>query len=222
MQDFVPHSARPPAEPDLPSGTTSLPSAPFIKLERHSPSELWRPPSSPSNHPIPLFTHIPSFHSGRAPTPTTRKKRSAYPYTLPPPRDSSGSRQHSSAMSALHYGNWSSNTAKYEHSEHPSGDLSHMQRKSSDGGQQPPYYFVASVSDSARIRGSAGIDVRRFARIPLCAVTAQISARTLQGPWLLRVSLELWVNQLCRHIPLLRVIIHSTIHHNPPRSSPPP
>lgn len=181
MQDLVPHSARRPAEPALPSGSTSLPSASLIKLERHSPSELLRLPSSPSNHPIPLFTHIPSFHSGRTPAPTTRKKRSAYPYTHPPPRDSSGSRQHSSPMSAPHYGNWSSNTAKYEQSEHPSGDLSHMQRKSSDGGQQPPYYS-ASVSDFARIRGSAGIDVCRFARIPLCAVTAQISARTLQGP----------------------------------------
>lgn len=157
MQDIVPHSARSPEELVTPSGPTSLPSDSLIKLERHSPSDLRCPsPSSPSSHPVPSFTQIPSFPSGRTAVLTTRKKRSAFPYTHPPPRVSSGRRLHSSSMSAPHYGNWPSNTVKYEQSEYPSGDPSHAQRRSSDGDQQPPYYF-ASVSDAARIRGSATV-----------------------------------------------------------------
>lgn len=151
MQDFVPHSARSPEEPASPPRPT-VPSDSLIKLERHSPSDPWCPSlSSPSSHPIPSFTHIPSFSSGRTPTPA-RNKRSTYPYTHPPPRVSSGRRQHSSTMSAPHYGNWPSSTVKYEQSEYPSGDLAHIQRRTSDG-DQAPYYFT-SVSNSARIRGS--------------------------------------------------------------------
>jgi len=151
MQDIVPHCARSPEEPTTPSGPTSSPSDPLIKLERHSPSDLRCPsPSSPSRHPISSFTQIPSFPSGRTPTLTTRKKRAAFPYIHPPPRVSSGRRQDSSSMSAPHYGNWPSNTMKYEQS----GDLLHTQRRSSDGDQHSPYYFT-SVSDVARIKGSA-------------------------------------------------------------------
>jgi len=181
MQDFAPHSARSPEELAPPSGLTTVPSDPLIKLERHSPLDLWCPSSSsPSNHPIPLFTHIPSFSSGRTPT-LTRKKRSAYPYTHPPPRVSSGRRQHSSVMSAPHYENWPSNTVKYEQSEYPSGDLAHVQRRSSDGNQLP--YCFTSVSDSAHIRGSLmGADAGCFARITLGAVITQISARALRDP----------------------------------------
>lgn len=156
MQDFAPPIARSLEEPAPLSGPTTVPSDPLIKLERHSPSGFWCPsPSSPSSHSIPSFTHIPSFSSGRTPT-LTRRKRSAHPYTKPPPRVSSGRRQHSSVMSA-HYGNWPSNTVKYEQSGYPSGDLAHAQRRSSDG-DQPPYYFT-SVSDSARIRGSVMVAV---------------------------------------------------------------
>lgn len=152
MQDFAPHSARSPEELVPPSGFTTVPSDSLIKLERHSPSNLWCPSSSSlSSRPIPLFTHIPSFSSGRTPT-LTHKKRSAYPYTHPPPRVSSGRRQDSSVMSAPHYENWPSNIVKYEQSEYPSGDLAHAQRRSSDG-NQPPHYFT-SVSDSVHIRGS--------------------------------------------------------------------
>jgi hypothetical protein len=152
MQDSVPSSVRSPEELAPPSGLTTAPSDPPTKLERHSPSDFWCPSlSSPSNHPVPSFTHIPSFSSGRPPAPTY-KKRSAYPYTHPPPRVSSGRRQHSSAMSAPHYGNWPSDTVKYEQSGYTSEDLAQVQRRSSDG-DQPPYYFT-SVSDSARIRGS--------------------------------------------------------------------
>lgn len=147
MQDFVPYSTRSPEEPASPSGPTTVSSDPLIKLERHSPSDLWCPsPSSPSSHSLPSFTHTPSFSSGHIPT-SARKKRPVRPYIQPPPRVSSGRRQNSSAMSALHYGNWSSNTVKHEQS-----DLAHAQRRSSDDGQ-PPYYFTP-VSDSARIRGS--------------------------------------------------------------------
>jgi hypothetical protein len=155
MQDFSPHNLRSPEEPATLSGPPSLLSDPLIKLERHSPSDIRRhSPPSPSNHPIPSFTNIPSFTSGRATTLNTRKKRSAHPYTQPLPRVTSGRRQPSSAMSAPHYGDWSSNTVKYEQPEFPSGGPSHAQRRSPDGDQQPPYYF-ASVSNFTRIRGSA-------------------------------------------------------------------
>lgn len=152
MQDSAPHTVRSPEEPVSLSGPPSFLSYSPIKLERHSPSDFRCPsPSSPSNHPIPPFTHIPSFPTGRTATQTTRKKRSAHPYTQPPLRVSSGRRQISSGMSAPQYGNWSSNNVKYEQSEFPSGDPSLTQRRSSDGEQ--PYYF-ASVSDRSRIRGS--------------------------------------------------------------------
>ena len=180
MQDLVPHSARSPEEPTSLSGPNPLLPDSLIKLERHSPSDpLCHSPSSPSNHSIPSLTHIPSFPAGRTATPGARKKRSAFPYTHPPPRVSSGRRQSSSAMSAPHYGNWPSNSVKYEQSEYPSADLSHSQRRSSDG-DQPPYYF-ASVSAFTPISGGVmvmGTDIHCFARITLCAGTAQISART--------------------------------------------
>jgi len=148
MQDFFPHSARSPEEPASPSGPTTVSSDPLIKLERHSPSDLWCPsPSSPSSHSLPSFTHTPSLSSGHIPTPT-RKKSSVHPYIYPPPRVSSGRRQSSSVMSAPRYGNWSSNnTVKHEQS-----DLAHVQRRSSDE-DKPPFYFTP-VSDFARIRGS--------------------------------------------------------------------
>jgi len=152
MQDLVLHSARSPEEPTSLSGPNSLLPDSFIKLERHSPSDpLCHSPASPSNHSIPSLTHIPSFPTGRTATPGARKKRSAFPYTHPPPRVSSGRRQNYSAMSAPHYGNWPSNSVKYEQSEYPSEDLSHSQRRSSDG-DQPPYYF-ASVSTFTPISG---------------------------------------------------------------------
>lgn len=180
MQDFVPHSSRSPEEPTPLSGPSSLLPDSLIKLERHSPPDtLCLSPSSPSSQPIPSFTNIPSFTSGRTPTPTTRRKRTAYPYTNPPPRVSSGRRQSSSSMSAPHY-DWSSNAVKYEQPEYPSGDLSHTQRRASDG-DQPPYFFTP-VSSFARIRGGAVFDARCFARIPLCAGTAQKSAPTLRDP----------------------------------------
>ena len=152
MQDSVSHSAKFPEKPAPLSGPNPLLPDPLIKLERHSPSNIGRhSPSSPFNHPGPSFTHIPSFASGR--TPNTRKKRSTHPYIHPPPRVSSGRRQNSSTMSAPHYGNWPSDTAKYEQPVHPSADLSHAQGKSSDG-NQPPYY-ITSVSIFARIGGGA-------------------------------------------------------------------
>lgn len=159
MQDIVPHSAGSPDEPSPLSGPDSLLPDSLVKLERHSPSDLWCPsPSPPSSQPISSFTHIPSFTSGRATTPAIRKKRSVNPYTHPPPRVSSGRRQNSSTMSAPHYGNWPSNPVKYEESEYPSGDLSHVQRRSSDGDQQSRYYF-ASVSIFAQIKGRVLIRV---------------------------------------------------------------
>ena len=151
MQDFVPPSARSPDESTPLSGSNPLLSDSLIKLERHSPSDLrCHSPSSPSTHSIPSFNRIPSFTSGRTSTPNTRKKRSTFPYANPPPRVSSGRRQNSSAMSAPHYGNWSSHTVKYEQSDYPSGDLSHAQRRSSDG-DQTSYYF-GSVSLCAHRR----------------------------------------------------------------------
>lgn len=155
MQDSVPHNVRSPEEPAALSGPPPFLSDSLIKLERHSPPHIQRhSPSSPSNHLTPSFPQTPSFTTGRATTTITRKNRSAHPYAQPPPRVSSGRRQTSSAMSAPHYGNWSSNTVKYEQSEFSSGDLSHAQRRSSDGDQQSSYYF-ASVSASAPISGSA-------------------------------------------------------------------
>jgi len=143
MQDLVPHSTRSPEEPTLPSWPNSRPSDPLIKRKRHSPSDLRCPsPSSHSGHPIPSFTHIPSFSSGRTPTLKTCKKRSSRLYARPPPCVSSGRRQDSSAMSAPHYGDWPSNTVKYKQSEYPSGDLSRIQRGSSDDDRQPPYYLA--------------------------------------------------------------------------------
>ena len=148
MQDSVPPPVRSPEEPFPLSGPPSLISDPLIKQEGHSPSHLRCPsPSSPSNLPSTSFTHIPSFTTRRAPIHTTRKNRSAHPYIQPPPRLSSGRRQTSSGMSAPHYGNWSSNTVKYEQPDLPSEDLSSVQRRSSDGGPQLPYYF-ASVSST--------------------------------------------------------------------------
>ena len=143
MQNVVPHSARSPEVPAPSSGPTSVPSGPLVKLERHSPSYLrCLSPPSPSGRPFPSFTHIPSFASGRAPTLTGRKKRSAHPYTHPPLRVSC---QHSSVMSAPHYGNWPSDTVKDEQSECSSKDLAHVQRRASDG-DQPSYHFTP-VSD---------------------------------------------------------------------------
>lgn len=151
MQDFISHSARSPEEPASPSGPSSLPSDSLVKPERHSPPSFLCPsPSPPSSRSLPSFTHIPSFSSGPIPTHTSRKKRSTFPYNHPPPRASSGRRQHSSMMSAPNYGNWPPNTAKYEQSRYPSEDLAHVQRRSSDG-DQPPHYFTP-VSDSVRIR----------------------------------------------------------------------
>lgn len=149
MQDSVPHSARSP----LP-GPNSLLLTSLIKIERQSPSELGCFSSSlPFTNSFPSFNHIPSFTSGRTATTNTRRKRSALPYTRPPPRVNSGRRQPSSTMSAPHYGNWPSDAVKYEKPEYPSGDLSHM-RGSNDGDKQPPYYF-ASVSCFTCIRCSA-------------------------------------------------------------------
>jgi len=182
MQDFIPHSARSPEEPALPSGSNSVPSDSLIKRERHSPSDLrCSSPPTPSSHPIPSFTRIPLFSSGRAPTLNTRKKRSSNPYAHPPPRVSSGRRQESSAMSALQYGNWPPNTVKYEESDYPPGDLSRTHRGSSDGDQQPPYYFapVSFLRASEAVQCLQGVDAHRFARIILCVVITQISARTL-------------------------------------------
>lgn len=151
MQDLIPHSARSPEEPVSLSGSNSLLPDPLIKPERHPPSERWcHSPSSPSSPPISSSTRIRSFTFDRA-APNTRKKRPAFPYTHPPPRLSSGRRQHPPPMSTPHYGNWSStssNTVKYGQPEYPSGDLLHMQRRSSDG-DQPSYYF-ASVSTLPR------------------------------------------------------------------------
>ena len=154
MQEIVSPSVRSPEEIIPLSGPSSLLSD-TIKLERHSPADLSCPSSSsPSRNPIPSLNHIPSFTSGRLPSTNIRKKCSAYPYTQPPARVSSGRRETVSAMSAPHYGNWSSNTVKYEQSEFPSEGLPQAQRRSSDSDQQQPYYF-ASVSDFASIRGSA-------------------------------------------------------------------
>ena len=152
MQNLSPHSAGSPEEPTPPSGSNPPLSDPLVKPERHPPSDPpCHSPSSPSLDPIPTPTHIPSLTSGPTPTPTTRKKRSAFPYIRPPPRVSSGRRQNSSAMSAPQYGNWPSNTVKYEQSDYPSGDPSYTQRRTSDG-DQPPYFF-APVSILVRIGG---------------------------------------------------------------------
>lgn len=161
MKDSIPHTLSSPEEPAHLSGPLSLLSDPLIKQERHSSSGVRCPsPSSPSNLPTLPFPHIPSFIAGRTATHTTRKKRSAHPYTQPPPRVSSGRRQTSSGMSAPHYGNWSSNTAKYEQSEFPLGGLSHVQRGSPEADQQPSYYF-APVSTSQAVRSLQVADARR-------------------------------------------------------------
>ena len=219
MQDSVPHSVRSPEEPTPPSGPPSFLSDSLIKQERHSPSHnRCHSPSSPSNYPTHPLPPIPSFTAGRTATHNTRKKRSAHPYTHPPPRVTSGRRQTTSDMSAPHYTNWSSNTVKYEQSDFSSGDLSHAQRRSSDGDQQPPYYF-ASVSKSAPIiSGNAIADAFRSPRITLCTATAQISVPSLRDP-LLQVSPEQWANPPNRRIPPLQVIGLSKIHHDPPTSS---
>lgn len=147
MQDLVPHSVRSPEEPTSLSGAPSFLSDPHIKLERHPSSDQWcLSQSSPSTNPIPPFTHIPSFPTGRTATQNTRKKRSAHPYTQPPPRASSRRHQTSSGMSAHQYGNWSSNPVKYEQSEFSSGDPSFSQRRSSDDDQQLSYHFTSDNS----------------------------------------------------------------------------
>lgn len=159
MQDLVPHSIRSPEEPASLSGTPSFLSDSHIKLERHPSSDhRGLSQSSPSTNPIPPFTHIPSFPTGRTAIQNTRKKRSAHPYTQPPPRASSRRHQTSSGMSAHQYGNWSSNPVKYEPPEFPSGDPTFSQRGSSDDDQQLPYHFT-SVSFCSRIRG--GYDMSR-------------------------------------------------------------
>lgn len=156
MKVSVPHSARSPEEPAPLSSPLPFLSYPLIKRERHSPLDIRCPsPSSPSNYSAPSFPPIPSFTPARTATHNSRKKRSAYPYTQPTPRVSSGRRKTASAMSAHHYGSWSSNTAKYEQSEFSSAGPSHLQRRSPDGGQQPPYYF-ASVSTFAPIKRQCG------------------------------------------------------------------
>lgn len=154
MQDLVPHSVRSPEEPASLSGTPSFLSNSHIKLERHPSSDHRRlPQSSPSTNPVPLFTNIPSFPTGRTATQNTRKKRFTHPYAQPPPRTNPGRHQTFSGMSAHQYGNWSSNPVKYEQSEFTSGDPSFSQRRPSDDEQQLPYHFT-SVSFCSPISGS--------------------------------------------------------------------